>query len=439
MTAIPVAAANDTFRRMWLPHGCTAPRAACFRRGRMAGILPDFMAPISQPLPTLVLVLSAALGPFAMHLLVPAIPLLASDFAVPYGTAQLVVPVYLVGFSVAQLVYGPLSDRFGRKPVLLAGVGLFLVATAICTFARSIESLLLARALQAVGGVAGMVLSRAIVADCYGRDRAAAVLGYITMAIVICSLASPIAGGFFSSGWGWRASFLALLLPALFVLLMVHFRLRETNLHLQPSISFASLARAYGSLLRHRIFMAMAIAVALNSASWFAFIATMPFIMVTQLGRPAHDYGLLIAVVSTGYMIGNFLAGRYSARIGTRRMMAAGVIVMTIGALLVPLGAFLAPTSLVGLFLPMTVTVLGGGLFMPNATATGLSTGTHNIGAASGLMGFIQMSLSAVATVLVGVLHDGTAMPMVAVVTGTTLLGTAIMIGPLRRPPAQAA
>ena len=370
-----------------------------------------------------------------MHLLVPAIPLLSTDLAIPYGTAQLVVSVYLVGFSVAQLAYGPLSDRFGRKPLLLAGVGLFLVATAICAFARSIESLLVARSLQAVGGVAGMVLSRAIVADCFGRDRAAAVLGYITMAIVICSLASPTAGGFISSGWGWRAGFVALLLPAVFVLLAVHFRLHETNLTPQKSLSLASLTRTYALLLRQRTFVAIATALALNSASWFAFVATMPFIVVTQLGRPPRDYGLLIAVVSLGYMLGNFLSGRFSTRIGARRMMAAGVVLMTAGALLVPVGALLAPTSLVGLFMPMTITVLGGGLFMPNAMATALSSGPQNIGAASGLIGFIQMSLSAVATVLVGILHDGTTVPMVAVVTGATLVATVIMIGPLRHPP----
>jgi DHA1 family bicyclomycin/chloramphenicol resistance-like MFS transporter len=189
----------------------------------------------------------------------------------------------------------------------------------------------------------------------------------------------------------------------------------------------------YGSLLRHRVFMAMAMGVALSSASWFAFVATMPFIVVTRLGRPAHDYGMLIAVVSIGYMVGNFLAGRYSARVGTWRMMTAGVILMTIGALLVPVGAFLAPTSLFWLFMPMTINVLGGGLYMPNATATALSSGTQNIGAASGLMGFIQMSLSAAATILVGLLHDGTTVPMVAVVTVTTLLASAVMIAPLRR------
>jgi DHA1 family bicyclomycin/chloramphenicol resistance-like MFS transporter len=391
------------------------------------------MAPVSQPLPTVVLVLSAALGPFAMHLLVPAIPVLAADFAVPYGTAQLVVSVYLVGFSVAQLAYGPLSDRYGRKPLLLAGVGLFLVATAISTFARSIEALLLARTVQAVGGVAGMVLSRAIVADCFGRDRAAAMLGYITTAIVICSLASPTAGGFLSSGWGWRAGFAALLPPALFVLLMVRFRLRETNLTPHKSLSLVSLGRNYAALMRQRLFLAPTLALALSSASWFAFVASMPFVVVTLLGRPASDYGLMIALVSLGYMVGNFLSGRFSVRFGTWRMMTAGIVLMTVAALLVPVSAFLAPTGILALFMPMMLMVLGGGLFMPNATATAITSGGHNIGAASGLIGFIQMSLSAAATVAVGVLHDGTIVPMVAIVTGCTLAATAVMIGPLRR------
>ena len=391
------------------------------------------MAPVSHPLPTVVLVLAAALGPFAMHLLVPAIPSLVADLAVPYGTAQLVVSVYLVGFSLAQLAYGPLSDRYGRRPLLLAGVGLFLVATAISTFARSIEALLVARALQAVGGVAGMVLSRAIVADCFGRDRAAAMLGYITTAIVICSLASPTAGGFLSSGWGWRAGFAALLPPAAFVLLVVHFRLPETNLTPHKSLSLTNLTRAYGALLRQRLFLAPALALALSSASWFAFVASMPFVVVSLLGRPASDYGLMIALVSVGYIIGNFLSGRFSVRFGTWRMMMAGIVVMTAAAVLVPVGALLAPTSLLALFLPMMLMVLGGGLFMPNATATAITSGAHNIGAASGLIGFIQMSLSAVVTVAVGLLHDGTLMPMVIIVTGCTLAATAVMIGPLRR------
>ena len=394
------------------------------------------MTPVGQPLPTLVLVLSAALGPFAMHLLVPAIPMLSADLAVPYGTGQLVVSVYLVGFSVAQLAYGPLSDRFGRKPVLLAGTGLFLVASAMCAFAQSIETLLAARMLQAVGGVAGMVLSRAIVADCFGRDRAAALLGYITMAIVICSLASPAAGGFIvGTAWGWRAGFLALLPPAFFTLLAIHFRLRETNLSPEKSLSLTTLIRTYGALMRQRDFLAIAVAHALNSAAWFAFVATMPYVVVTLMGRPAHHYGLLICLVSIGYMCGNFIAGRFSARVGTRRMMIVGVSIMTLGGALVPVGAILGPDSLWGMFAPMTIIVLGGGIFMPNAMATALTTGTHNIGAASGLMGFIQMSLSAVATVMVGILHDGTIVPMVLVVAGCTFIATIIMIRPLRRRP----
>jgi MFS transporter, DHA1 family, multidrug resistance protein len=391
------------------------------------------MARVSQPLPTVVLVLASALGPFAMHLLVPAIPLLTADFAVPYGTAQLVVAVYLVGFSVAQLAYGPLSDRYGRRPLMLAGVALFLVATAISAFATSIEALLAARTAQAVGGVAGMVLSRAIVTDCFEKDRSAAMLGYITMAIVICSLASPAAGGFISDRWGWRAGFLLLLLPALFVFLATCLRLPETNTSPSAALSPGSLVRTYDALLRQRQFLALAVALALNSASWFAFIASMPFVVVTQMGRPASDYGLFIAVVSLGYVAGNFLAGRFSGHLGTWRMMALGTVVMTVGALLIPIGAWFDPTSPWALFLPMTVSVLGGGVFMPNAMATALALAPQSAGAASGLIGFIQMSVSALATILVGSLHDGTTTPIIAVVSGTTLVATAIMVRALRQ------
>lgn len=390
-------------------------------------------APASQSLPTVVLVLSSALGPFAMHLLVPAIPLLSADFSVPYGTGQLVVAVYLVGFSVAQLAYGPLSDRYGRRPLLLAGVALFFAATAISAFATSIEALLAARTMQAIGGVAGMVLSRAIVTDCFTRDKSAAVLGYITMAIVICSLASPAAGGFISDHWGWRTGFLLLLLPTAFVFLVTCLRLPETNMSPSATLSVAGLARTYDALVRQRHFLSLAIALALNSASWFAFIASMPFIVVTQMGRPASDYGLFITLVSLGYIAGNFLAGRFSGRLGTRRMMAIATVVMTTGAVLMPVGAWLEPSSPWSLFVPMTISVLGGGMFMPNAMATALALAPQNAGAASGLLGFIQMSVSALATVLVGSLHDGTVAPMILVVSGATLVATAIMVRPLRQ------
>lgn len=390
------------------------------------------MVPAAQPLPVVVLVLSSALGPFAMHLLVPAIPLLSRDFSVSYGTAQLVVAVYLLGFSVAQLVYGPLSDRYGRRPLLLGGLALFVVATAVCTMVQSIEALLASRLVQAIGGVAGMVLSRAIVTDCFGRDKAAGMLGYITMAIVVCSLASPAAGGLISDRWGWRMSFFLLLAPSIFVLLATFWRLPETNLSPGASLSFKGLMRTYAVLLTQRGFLPLACAVALGSASWFAFIATMPFIVVTQMGRPASDYGLFIAMVSLGFMAGNFLAGRFSTRVGTRVLMSVGTCILSLGALLLPVGWLIEPDSPWSMFLPMTLSVFGGGMFMPSAMATALSLTPQNAGAASGLLGFIQMAVSAVATVVVGGVHDGTALPMIVAVTGAAVMGTLIMIGPLR-------
>jgi DHA1 family bicyclomycin/chloramphenicol resistance-like MFS transporter len=377
--------------------------------------------------PIALLVLASALGPFAMHILVPAIPLLSADFGVPYGTAQLVVTLYLVGFSVAQLAYGPLSDRFGRRPPLLAGVALFIVATAACTFAQSIE-LLIARMGQAIGGVAGMVLSRAIITDCFGRDRAAAMLGYVTMAIVICSLASPAVGGLISARWGWRTSFALLLVPAAFVLVTAIARLGETNPYLHKALSPTSLVRTYGMLLRQRVFLALALALALNSASWFAFVASTPFIVVTKMGRPVSDYGLFIAIVSLGYVAGNFLAGRFSHRLGTQRMIVFGTIIAAAGAVLLAALSLLHPLNPWAVFLPMALSVLGGGVFMPNATATALAVAPQSAGAASGLLGFIQMSLSALGTVLVGALHDGTATPMLVVVTGATLIAAAIIM-----------
>lgn len=362
-------------------------------------------AAVERP-PYAILVAVSAIGPLALNIFVPSMPGLQAEFGVSYGIVQLTLTLYLIGMAVCQLAYGPLSDRFGRRPALIGGLALFVAASLMAALSTSIAMLVAARALQAVGGAAGIVLARAIVRDLYDRDRSASVLGYITMAFVIAPMLAPTLGGFLDQAAGWRASF-ALVGVLGAVALMVTWRsLPETNRSRAPSAGIAGLLAGYRSLLRRPRFIAYALTLGFASAVFFSFIAGAPYLMVVVLGQTPLDYGLWFVVVSIGYMAGNFLSGRYSQRLGTDRMVSIGNIVTLAAAFLCLAAAVSGHLSPATLFGPMMVAALGNGLTIPNGTAGAISVDASAIGAAAGLAGFLQMGLGAAASQLVGAVQD---------------------------------
>ncbi|WP_414833877.1 multidrug effflux MFS transporter [Afifella sp. YEN Y35] len=352
------------------------------------------------PPPVWLLVLVTATGPLALHILVGAVPGLQRSFGGDYGRLQLTLTVFLAGIGVAQLGYGLLSERFGRRPVLLAGLGLYTVASAACAFAPSIEILLVCRTLQAVGGCAGMVMSRAIVRDLFGRSRSASLYGYITMAMALAPAVSPTIGSYFDLWLSWRWSFVFLSLFGVAATVGAACLLPETR-RATSELDLSGWFRAYGRLAIRPAFLAYSLNTAFTMAAWYTFIAGMPFILVEVEGLPQSTYGLLVMLVLSAYATGNFLSGRFSARLGSDRMIFGGGIVSLVGACLFTAVAESGAGGPLVWFLVMSVNVLGNGITQPNGIASALSIDPPRAGAAAGFLGLLQMAVAGLATVFV--------------------------------------
>ena len=375
-----------------------------------------------RPPPIAILIAITAIGPLALNIFLPSLPGLVRVFDTDYGTVQLALTLYLVGIACGQLIYGPLSDRFGRRPVLLAGLGVFVTGSLLAALAPSIGLLIGGRVVQAVGGCAGMVLGRAIVRDVYERDKAASTLAYITMAMAVAPALAPAIGGFLDVWFGWRASFLFVLVFGTVVLFWCLASARETNFQRQPLPGLRGMAAGYRELLHSRVFLGYALNTAFTTAVFFAFLAGAPYIMIELLKRPASEYGALFILVSIGYAFGNFIAARLAVKVGARRLVLAGSLVNLTGVLVMGGVALAGEFSALGIFLPMCIVAAGNGLGMPNGIAAAISVNPRLAGSASGLLGFLQMSVGAVATVAVGFLKGDDQMAMVVVMMITVLL-----------------
>ncbi len=372
--------------------------------------------------PFWIVIAVTVLGPFSLHVVIPAMQPIAAGFGTDSAAAQTTLTAYLIGIAGGQLVYGPLSDRFGRRPIVLVGMSAYLVASLGCALAQSLDALLALRLLQGATGSAGQVLGRAIIRDCVPRDRAASLLGYATMAMSCCASVSPLLAAIVQDLAGWRATFFGLAAAAAFVLVSAWIGLRETKFDRLEGLGPARLAGTYLLLLRSPAFLAYALATAFANAAWYAFVAGAPFVMVELLGLPPIAYGKYVLIVLAGYIVGNFLAGRLSVRMGGARMIAIGQGLAMLGAAWQV--AMLAADTLspLGLFLPMTLIVFASGLFLPNTNAGALSVHPQVAGSAAGLTGFLQMSLGAATTVALASWMTTSEAPLVAVTAGTSVL-----------------
>ena len=369
--------------------------------------------------PLVLLALVSALAPASLHILVPALPSLAAIFDAAPGTVQLVLTLFLAGIAVGQLLYGPASDRFGRRPVLLAGLGLFLVGTAFCGFAWSLPALIVGRTLAALGGCAGMVLSRAIVRDVYDRERSAGALATIMMVMSLVPSLSPAIGAYLTQWVGWRADFALLGAVGATALVLTAVNLEET--HLPGSVSIAGMIGAFVMLLRSPAFLSVTFATAFTSTSWFTFLAAAPYLLAERLHQPPSTYGLMILLPMVGYILGNAGVVRLSAILGVTRLFILGLVLSLASGVMLALWctADLTPWAL---FVPMAISSIGNGMSQPPGLAAGLSVFPRIAGAASGLMGFAQMAIAALGTLLLGLLPRGSVVAMVAVVGASLAL-----------------
>ncbi|MDX1710049.1 MAG: multidrug effflux MFS transporter [Rhodovibrionaceae bacterium] len=377
-----------------------------------------------------------ALGPISTDLYLPSLPSLVSVFDADVASVQLTLSVFLAGFAVGQLVYGPLSDRFGRKPVMLAGLVIYLAASLLCALAGSIEALIAARFVQALGACVGPVLGRAVVRDVFGQARAATVLSYMGVAMALAPALGPILGGYLEIWFGWRSSFLALFAFALIGLAGVIALLPETNVWRDSrATGAAGLAANYRALLASRRYKGFLLVFASAYAGIFAFISGSSFVLIDTLKLAPNLYGLSFGAIVAGYMAGTLASGRLTERLGIERMVQVGIGFALAGSLTGVACAAAGLLSLAAVLAPVFVFMVGTGFMLPNAMAGAIGPFSRMAGTASSLLGFVQMILAAVVGVAVGRTTAETALPMSLAIAAMALLALAAYAGLVRRAP----
>jgi DHA1 family bicyclomycin/chloramphenicol resistance-like MFS transporter len=388
-----------------------------------------------RPAPSLILLAAVtAIGFCALHIVVPALPLLVTAFGRSPAQIQLVLTLYLAGIAGGQLVYGPVSDRFGRRPVLILGLVMFLAGTLLCALAWSLAALVVGRVLEAIGACAGIVLGRAIIRDVYEREAAARSLALVMLAMTLAPAISPAVGAYLTEWVGWRAIFVVLGVLGGVVLAMTVARLGETNTN-PTRLDLAGMIGSYLTLLRSPAFLGFAMCGACSSASWFTFLASAPYLLSELMGRPPSTYGLMILLPMACYMLGNAGAARFARSHGSLRLVIYGRSVALAAAAVMVLWYLSAGLGIWVLFVPIALSSIGDGLSQPAAMAAALSSHPRLAGTASGVMGFLQMTVSALGTFIVALLAHDSALGMIVVVGGFIALAFAFGIFAVRQTP----
>jgi MFS transporter, DHA1 family, multidrug resistance protein len=386
----------------------------------------------TTPPKIITLILLAGLAALTMNIFLPSLPGMARYFGVPYGVMQQSVSLYLALSAALQIIIGPISDRFGRRKVLIWSLILFLVATIGTLLAPTATVFLIFRMAQAVIA-SGMVLSRAVVRDMVADSEAASMIGYVTMGMSLVPMIGPVIGGVLDDAYGWKANFALLLVVGVGVLALVWADLGETAT--LRRVSLADQIRSYPTLFMSQRFWGYTLAAAFASGCFFAYLGGAPHVGDQVFGLSSTRVGVLFALTAIGYAVGNFLAGRFSVRVGMNRMILIGTLVTSFGLTLL---AALTWAGLSGpvVFFGLTVFMgLGNGICLPNANAGMLSVRPDLAGTASGLGGAIMIgggaALAAVAGVLLG--PGATEMPLILLMLASSLASIIAILFVIRR------
>lgn len=368
------------------------------------------------------LILLAGLSALAMNIFLPSLPDMSRFFDADYKLMQLSVAVYLGFSAVLQILIGPISDRYGRRPVLMAGLAGFVLATLGCLFATNVYIFLMFRMLQAVIATA-LVLSRAVVRDMVPQDQAASMIGYVTMGMAVVPMIGPAIGGLLDEAYGWHSNFWLLAGLGALLLWLVWADLGETAR--SSGLTLTQQFREYPELLTAPRFWGYALASGFASGAFFAYLGGAPFVGTEVFGLDASELGFYFGAPAVGYFLGNFISGRYSARYGVNRMVYWGTVINTFGIGLSLIFFALGWGSVISFFGFMTFVGLGNGLSIPNATAGMLSVRPHLAGTASGLGGAIMIGGGAALSALAGWLlsPETGAWPLLWLMFATSFLG----------------
>ena len=367
------------------------------------------------------LICISAIGALALNIFLPSLPAMAKTFDITYATTTLSVTLFLAMNAVFQLFVGPLSDRFGRRPIVLGALLVFCLSSYGCILATSFEVFLVCRLFQSVV-VAGLVLSRAAIRDVHSQDKAASVLGYTTMGMAILPLVGPAVGGSLEVQFGWVASFWVLLGIGIFVLLVAYLDMGETNQHRTTSIG--AQFRAYPELLKSRLFWGYCLTATFSAGAYFAYLGGAAYVGREIFGLSPAILGFYLGAPAIGYIIGNGLSGRLSTALGVNRMVLTGAIITATGLLLcISLFLFTTPIP-ISFFGCVCFMGVGNGMVLPNAQSGMMSVRPHLAGSASGIGGTIITAGGALIAIGTGaILVPGTgALPILFIMLMNSLL-----------------
>lgn len=352
----------------------------------------------------------------SIDMYLPSLPALAAEFGASTATTQLTLSAFFIGLALGQALYGPLADRFGRKPPLYVGLVLYAVATAGCALAGSAGSLIAWRFAQALGGCAGVVIARAVVRDLFDQWGSARMLSTMMLVMGAAPMLAPLAGGWLLGVSGWRSIFWTLLAFGLACLIAAFLGLPETRQRSSERLGVRSVLREYEHLLGHRHFLGYTLAGGFAQAGMFAYISGSPFVFIDVYGVPAGAYGWLFGANALGLITASQVNARLVMRLGPDRLLARANLANALFGVFLVVVAWTGWGGLVGLLVPLFGYVTSLGFSYPNAAAGAMGPFPDRAGSASALLGTIQFAIAAVAGAAVGWWHDGTALPMAVVI-----------------------
>lgn len=356
-----------------------------------------------------------ALPALGTDLFVPSLPVLARDLEVEVAAAQLTLTTYFFGLAGGQLLWGPLSDRFGRKPVLLGALLLMLVSSLAAVFMASVAAVTAARLVQGFAMSSGAVIVRSIVRDLYTHERAARLLATITIVFSIVPIAAPLAGALLVGSGGWQAVFWCLAAAAALLLAATGFGLAETAPAERRSMHPLAIAHTFAAILRERSFVTPFLLILCSHIGILAWVSNSAFTLVSGLGVGVGAYSLMFAAVMLGQISGAWASRRFVPRLGIARLLRSGAALMLAGGAAAAGLAWVGVAHWLAVVIPFFVFLFGTALIVPNATAAALSPFPATAGSASSLIGAIGFTAGAIVSSLLGAAFDGTARPMASV------------------------
>ena len=374
---------------------------------------------------TVLLGLLVALTPLGTDAYLPTLPAIAQAFGAPVSAVQLTITTFFLGIALGQLAWGPLSDRFGRKPVLLAGLGLYLAAAFACVDADSVAAIVFWRFAQGLGMSSGPVIARTIVRDLHSHEQAARMLARMMIVFGIVPIAAPLIGAQLLEWWGWRAVFGLLAAMAVVLLASVAAGLGETAPRERAQVSPGRILAVFGTVTSERKFTAPFAVMLCSQVGIFAFVTNSAFVLVKALGLSPREYSALFAVVMIGQITGAWFTSRMVMRLGIAGMLQLGTRLACGSGLLAAALAWSGVDHWLAIALPCMAFMFSASCIMPNATAAALSPFQRNAGTVSSLMGATQFVVGASVSVVLGALFDGTARPMA---TAFGLAGVAALL-----------